>query len=122
MKSDLSTATKQNMRTPYALRRVPEASLSCLLAPVGQPRAGDVALAELERIGRNASLELSNGRRCALQEGDLLAVVFGNRYATMQFEGYARGDADRCDLNSTGVLVGVADSKNAKAVDPRKHV
>jgi hypothetical protein len=120
MKSDLSTATKQNMRTPYALRRVPEASLSCLLAPVGQPRAGDVALAELERIGRNASLELSNGRRCALQEGDLLAVVFGNRYATMQFEGYARVDADRCDLLSMGGICGLVESKHVKAADPSK--
>src|SRR5256886_12837202 len=33
-------------------------------------------------------------------KGDLLAVVFGNRYATRQFEGYARADGEDCDLLS----------------------
>jgi hypothetical protein len=116
----LTAATKQNMRMPYALRRVPEASFSFLLPPADQPRSGDVALAELEKIGRNANLELSNGRRCSLHEGDLLAVVFGNRYATMQFEGYARVDADHCDLLSMGGVCGLVESKHAKAADPSK--
>jgi hypothetical protein len=120
MKSDLTAATKKYMRIPYVLRRVPEASFSSLLDVSGQPRPGDVALAQLERIGRNTNLELSNGRRCSLHEGDMLAVVFGNRYATMQFEGYARVDEDRCDLLSMGGICGLVESKHAKAADPSK--
>jgi hypothetical protein len=120
MKSDLTAATKKQMRTPYVLRRVPEASFASLLALSDQPRPGDVALAQMEKIGRNANLELSNGRRCSLHEGDVLAVVFGNRYATMQFEGYARLDEDRCDLLSMGGVCGLVESKHEKAADPSK--
>jgi hypothetical protein len=120
MKSDLTAAIRQRMRMPYVLRRVPEKSFSTLLPLSSHPSPGDVALAQLERIGRNANLELSNGRRCSLHEGDLLAVAFGNRYATMQFEGYARLDEDRCDLLTMGGVCGLVESKHAKAPDPSK--
>jgi hypothetical protein len=120
MTSDLTAAIKNRMRLPYVLRRVPERSFTSLVALSGQPTPGDVALAQLEKIGRNANLELSNGRRCSLHEGDVLAVVFGNRYATMQFEGYARVDDDRCDLLSMGGVCGLVESKHAKAADPSK--
>jgi hypothetical protein len=77
-------------------------------------------LARVEKIGKNATLELANGRRCTLHEGDLLAVVFGNRYATLQFEGYARANGDCCDLLSMGGLCGLVESKHAKAPEPSK--
>lgn len=120
MNLELNVAMKAIMRVPYALRRVPEASLCFLLPYSGSPQAGDIALAKIDKIGRNANLELSNGRRCSLHEGDALAVVFGNRYATMQFEGYARVDEDRCDLLSMGGVCGLVESKRTKAADPSK--
>jgi len=109
-----------NMRVSYALRWVPRASMATLLPCSVSPQAGDVALAKLEKIGKNATLELANGRRCTLHEGDLLAVVFGNRYATLQFEGYARANGDSCDLLSMGGLCGLVESKHAKAAEPSK--
>jgi hypothetical protein len=120
MNLDLSVEMKANMRVPYALRRVPEASFCSLLPYSDFPQSGDIALARIEKIGKNASLELPNGRRCSLHEEDLLAVVFGNRYATMQFEAYARRDDDRCDLLSMGGVCGLVESKHAKAADPSK--
>jgi len=120
MNLDLSVQIKANMRVPYALRRVPEASFCSLLPYSDCPQSGDIALARIEKIGKNASLELPNGRRCSLHEEDLLAVVFGNRYATMQFEAYARRDDDRCDLLSMGGVCGLVESKHAKAADPSK--
>ena len=120
MNLDLTLEMKTNMRIPYALRRVPEACFCSLLPSSGSPQAGDIALAQIEKIGRNANLELPNGRRCSLHEGDLVAVVFGNRYATMQFEGYARRDDDRCDLLTMGGICGLVESKHAKAADPSK--
>jgi hypothetical protein len=120
MNLDLSAEMKANMRVPYALRRVPETSFCSLLPYSDSPQPGDIALARIEKIGRNASLELPNGRRCSLHEEDLLAVVFGNRYATMQFEAYARRDDDRCDLLSMGGVCGLVESKHAKAPDPSK--
>ncbi len=113
-------AQKSDVRIPYALRRIPNSVMSTVLPLVGMPKAGDIALAKIESIGRNANLELANGRRCSLHEGDLLAVVFGNRYATMQFEGYARRNEDRCDLLSMGGVCGTVETRHAKAAEPSK--
>ena len=117
---DLRDDMKTSMRIPYALRRVPEASLRSLLPCSNSPQPGDIALARMERIGKNTNLELPNGRRCSLHQGDLLAVVFGNRYATLQFEGYARADGERCDLLAVGGLCGLVESKHAAVADPSK--
>ena len=119
MELHLNAARRSDIRMPYALRRIPEQIFS-LLPLVSTPKAGDIALAQIDKIGRNANLELANGRRCSLHEGDLLTVVFGNRYATMQFEGYARRDEDRCDLLSMGGVCGLVESRHAKAAEPSK--
>jgi hypothetical protein len=108
------------MRVSYALRRVPTSSFDCLLPRPAAPQSGDIVLAELERIGRNTRLELAEGRACQLHRGDLLAVVFGNRYATEQFEGYARAHGDACDLLSMGGLCGLLESKHAAVEGPTK--
>lgn len=111
---------KRDLRIPYALHRVPESAFSTLLPPSASPQPGDIALARLEKLGRNTGLELTDGRRCALHEGDVLAVVFGNRYASEQFEGYAGADGDRCDLLSMGGLCGLVKSRHAKVAEPTK--
>ena len=116
----LTDEVKRNVRVSYALRRVPSHRMSALLPCPRAPRPGDIMLARLEKIGKNATLELANGRRCNLHEGDLLAVVFGNRYATLQFEGYARSNGEFCDLLSMGGLCGLVESKHAKAAEPSK--
>jgi len=99
---------------------VPLSSFVRVIERSGVPRTGDIALARLEKIGKNPRLELANGRPCALHVGDLLAVVFGNRYATMQFEGYARADGDACDLLSMGGLCGIVESKHDAVLDSTK--
>lgn len=111
---------KERGRISYALRRVPEGRIARLLPCPDSPQPGDIVLAELEKIGKNTKLELTNGRRCHLHEGDHLAVVFGNRYATMQFEGYARADGTRCDLLSMGGVCGHVASKHAGVMEPSK--
>src|SRR5712692_2232667 len=120
MSSPHSFPPLATIRVSYALRRIPEASFACLLPCPEFPRPGDIVLAQLEKIGKNATLELTNGRRCALHEGDLLAVVFGNRYATKQFEGYARAEKECCDLLSMGGLCGLVTSKHASVAEPSK--
>jgi hypothetical protein len=116
----LSDDTRANMRISYVLHRVPQASFACLLPISAYPDPGDVALARVEKIGKNTNLELTSGRRCSLHEGDLIAVVFGNRYATRQFEGYARVDGDCCDLLSMGGLCGLVESKHASVAEPTR--
>lgn len=108
------------MRIPYPLRRVPLTEFSALLPLPEQPRSGDIALARVEKIGRNARLELVNGRAATLHEGDLIAVVFGNRYASEQFEAYAKVRGDCCDLLSMAGLCGLVESKHASMAEPTK--
>jgi len=116
----LSREMTRSLWIPYALRRVPRADLAGVLPCPDTPKPGALALAWLEKIGRNAHLESSDGRRCALHEGDLLAVVFGNRYASAQYEGYARADGDRCHLLSMGGLCGWVERKHASVADPTR--
>ncbi|MDE3231521.1 MAG: DUF1611 domain-containing protein [Chloroflexota bacterium] len=115
----LTDDMKARMRISYALRRIPEADFASL-APLGSVERGDIALARVEKIGKNGGLELPTGRRSTLHEGDVLAVVFGNRYATRQFEGYARTDGDRCHMLSMGGLAGMVESKHASVADPTR--
>lgn len=119
-KFDSTSDWKTQARIPYAMRHVPDESLSCLLPCADAPQPGDIAVARVERMGRNRHLELPDGRRCSLHTGDLIGVVFGNRYATLQFEGYARAEGDRCDLLSMGGLCGLVESKHAACGEPTK--
>lgn len=119
-KFDSTSDWKTQARIPYALRHVPDESLSCLLPCADSTRPGDIALARVEQLGRNTHLELRDGRRCSLHRDDLIVVVFGNRYATLQFEGYARAEGDRCDLLSMGGLCGLVETKHSACGEPTK--
>ena len=116
----LTDEMKATLRHPYALRRVPGDRFSCLLPPLTNPRPGDIVLTRLEKIGKNTRLELASGRTCNLHEGDLLAVAFGNRYATRQFEAYARSDGEFCDLLSMGGVCGLVASSHDGIPEPSK--
>ena len=116
----LAESIRNTIRVSYALRRVPESCFHFLLPRPEPPRIGDIVLARVESIGKNVALDVGTGRRCNLHKGDLLAVVFGNRYATLQFEGYARSDGDQCDLLSVGGLCGLVESKHDTVADPSR--
>jgi hypothetical protein len=105
---------------PYVLRRIPRSHFSSLLPAPIDPQVGDVALAEVQSVGRNTFIELTEGRRRALHAGDLLAVAFGNRYATAHYEGYARANADLCDMLSVGGMCGLVKSKHAGVSEPTR--
>src|SRR5713101_322464 len=116
----LPEETKACMKVAYIARQVPRAALHTQLAVPSNPSPGEVVLARVEKIGKNTTLELVEGRRCTLHEGDLVVVAFGNRYATLQFEAYARSDGDRCDLLSMGGLCGLVESRHDSVSEPSK--
>jgi hypothetical protein len=120
MTTVLSEETKSRMKVAYVARRIPRAALHTQLAVPSDPSPGDVVLARVEKIGKNTTLELVEGRRCTLHEGDLVVVAFGNRYATLQFEAYAHADGDRCDLLSMGGLCGLVESRHDSVSEPSK--
>jgi hypothetical protein len=116
----LPPAVRSAVRVSYGLRRVPASRWHMLLPRRDPPQVGDVALARVEAVGKNTALDLASGRRCKLHSGDLIGVVFGHRYATLQFEGYARSDGDHCDLLSGGGLCGLVASKHDTMPDPTR--
>src|SRR5258708_38437101 len=71
-------------------------------------------------LGKNTQREATDRRLCILHEQDLLAVVFGHRYATGQFEGYASSQGDACDLLSMGGLCGMVESKHDSVAEPTR--
>ena len=105
---------------PSALRRVPESRMRKLVARKVPPTEGQIVVAQVEKIGKNARLELPNGRARTLHVGDQIAAVFGNRYATNQFEGYARAEGDACEMLSMGGLCGLVVSAHASMKEPTK--
>lgn len=116
----LAENIRSAIRVSYALRRVPASSFRQLLPRPEPPHVGDIVLARVESIGKNVTLDITTGRRCGLHPGDLVAVVFGNRYATLQFEGYARSDGERCHLLSAGGLCGLVESRHDSIPEPSK--
>ena len=116
----LPERVRSAVRVSYALRRVPASSLRWLLPRPEPPKVGDIVLARVESIGKNVALDLTTGRRCGLHIGDLIAVVFGNRYATLQFEGYARSEGEHCDLLSVGGICGLVESRHETVPEPSR--
>src|SRR5262245_1114291 len=117
---NVASATGPHVRIPYALRSVPSDRFASVGPCPTNPQPGDIVLACVDSIGKNTRLELSNGRASTLHERDLLLAVFGNRYATEQFEGYARTDGDYCDLLSMGGVCGIVVSRHAGVPEPTR--
>lgn len=92
----------------YTTRRVPVAAMTALVNdPDAVPRAGDLMLARVTRVGRHAHLEGTSGRRQALFEGDEIVVACGARYAPDQFDARLPDSLKPCHLAAGGGVAGV---------------
>ena len=92
----------------HVLRDVPtsEEDLDLELAALEPPRAGDVVVAEVLELGRHRRLELTDRRSAALFPGDLVGLVYGHRYATLQYEGTVPTSSATCHILSVGGVCG----------------
>ena len=97
-----SYATRSVKDLPLYENRITER----LAADDAPPARNDVVLAEIIEIGRHRRLELQSARRTQLYTGDLVGVVFGQRYATRQFEGVVPDYFAPCHLLSIGGVCG----------------
>lgn len=79
-----------------------------------QPRPGDLVLARVTRIRQHTRIELRNGRRSHLFEGDELVLAYGTRYAADQFEAQVPPDLGPCNLVAAGGIAAEAVSKHGK--------
>ena len=71
-----------------------------------EPQAHDVMIGHVMEMGRHTGIELDNGRKSNLYLGDLVALAFGNRYATNQYEGEVPGYQSTYHMLSQGGVCG----------------
>lgn len=77
------------------------------------PRAGDLVLARVDRIGKHAQLEQANGRKSSLFVGDEIIVAYAARYAPDQYEAHVPGDLAPCQLVAGGGVAATVLSRHA---------
>lgn len=102
------------LKTPFSTRRVPRSAFATLLGGARRPRAGDLVLARVERIGQHRHLELVSGRRARLYVGDEIVLAYGNRYAPDQFEAEVPADLGACHMVASGGIAAKVRTRHGK--------
>jgi GTP-binding protein EngB required for normal cell division len=107
-------------RRAFTTRRAHLPSGLTLLMHGVQPRQGDLVLARVTGIGHHSKLELPDGRRSQLYQGDEIVVTYANRYAPDQFEAEIPDNLDDCHLVAAGGIAARMLSRNAKTRNPTR--
>ncbi len=102
----------------WATRCVPSEDLGNLSLGQDPPRIGDLAVGRVVSIGRHTRIEGRQWRRLDLFPDDLVGGVFGNRYATDQFEGYVEPFGKNFHILGIGGVFGIVRSQNARMPEP----
>lgn len=114
----------RHAKAAYATHLVSKEKMQTLIAGDDvTPRAGDLVLARVDRLGQHKRIELVDGRRAALFDGDEIVVCYGNRYAPDQFEAYVPATLQPCELAAAGgvaarVTAAHASLKRPTAITP----
>ncbi|MBL8250753.1 MAG: DUF1611 domain-containing protein [Candidatus Competibacter sp.] len=101
-KEPLRAERLAGVRVAYSARRVARETMATLLRGPIKPRAGDLVLARVDRLGQHQRIELPHGRRAQLYEGDEIIVCYGDRYAPDQFEAIVPDRLEECHLVAGG--------------------
>src|SRR5256714_13351475 len=88
-------------KSGYSVRRVDLSDVSEVVTDV-RPKAGDLVLARVKRLGQHQHLEFVNGRRSRLWPGEEIGVAFRARYGADQDETAAPGERSPCPLVAGG--------------------
>ncbi|WP_193368180.1 DUF1611 domain-containing protein [Pelagibius marinus] len=89
-----------------------------LLTGAIAPKAGDLLLARVVRLGHHRKLESPEGRRQTLFVNDLIFVCYGARYASDQFEALVPDGLELCNLVAAGGIAGICVDKHSAARKP----
>lgn len=105
------------IKNAFTTRRIPrEAMLTLQRESI--PRPGDLVLARVEKVGQHKCLELADGRRSRLFAGDLITVVYGNRYAPDQYEAMVPDHLGPCHLAASGGIASQVVHRCGKTGNP----
>jgi hypothetical protein len=101
----------------FTTRRVPREVMRTLVTGRLRPRSGDLVLACVDRIRHQKRVELPNGRKASLFNGDHILVAYADRYATDQFESHVPPDLGPTHLVATGGVASRMLSRSRKVRD-----
>lgn len=102
------------MKWGWSTRCIPEDALQEIRPSEAPPRVGDLAVARVVEINKHTRIEGRDWRRANLFPGDYIGGVFGNRFATDQFEGYVEPFQETCHLLGIGAVLGTVRSQNER--------
>ncbi len=109
------------LKHSFATHRVPLNVMSSIAPLSGAPRIGDLVVADVLSIGKHTTIETRDGVTSSLFPGDRIVGVFGNRYATDQYEGYVPAQpVEECDLLSVGGVCGLVASRHESMKPPTR--
>jgi len=112
---------QSQIKPTFVTHAVPLESMAGLTTAATVPRVGDILLAEVLSLGKHTKIENRLGVNTHIFPGDLIIGVYGNRYATDQFEGYVpAGPAEECDLLSIAGVCGEVASKHSNMPEPTR--
>jgi hypothetical protein len=104
----------------FVTRNVPIEEFHFLVKDDIRPRAGDIILARIDKLGQHQRIELPSGRRAHLFKGDEVIVSYGNRYAPDQFLGRIPGSLAPCSLVAAGGIASEVVAKHARMKNATK--
>ncbi len=84
-----------------------------------EPKVGDLALVQVERIGHHNSIVTIDNKKLRIYVGDLFVGVFGNRYATDAFEGEVN-DLQHLSMLTAAGMIGTVKSKHEDVSKPTR--
>jgi len=106
------------IKQTIATRGVSEYTLNQELAATRAPKAGDVGLFQVIEVDRHSSMQCIDKRSHSIFDGDYILAVFGDRYATSQYEGYVPTEPmDVYHIIGAGGVIGIVRTKNAALED-----
>jgi hypothetical protein len=115
--TEWTAARLERAKRSFATRRVLLDEVASIDATC-VPRAGDLTIARVTRVGQHSGLQQPDGRRATLFVGDEVIVAFGNRYAPDQFEALVPGDLGPCALAAGGGIAARVVASHARMKAP----
>jgi len=113
-----SFVPRETVKWTYATHVVPFDAVEAWAKLPHAPRVGDVALHRVLALGKHTRMDSREGRPLHLFPGDLVAAVFGNRYATDQYEGFIPPPREQYHMLAIGGVCGMVSTRNDSMPDP----
>ena len=106
------------IKQTIATRGVEKYTLNSEDVSTRTPKAGDVGLFQVVEVDRHSSLQCIDKRSHSIFDGDYVLAVFGDRYATSQYEGYVpKEPMEVYHIIGAGGVIGIVHTKNASLDD-----